>query len=369
MDARLQTDFIPGSFSERGLSVPFTTPLLAQARVRLAEDEKPEFVMPSFSGGKGRYVMPWATIQSVVKTTVHDRILFQRLGARPPRTPVAVRRVALEVAAKGLAGPKAAVAARTALSTTEETKVLTHFLLVERLLKLVHLSADDLMDGGPHQQVSRAKAKLALARIAEALRLREVDVYERIETLSSLLEPVGLADAPEPGRLRRLGGEIRRLSQELRYWSSTTLADVAALGLFTADHAERTGALVEQALGQLDGDLGDMALVLRDWSGRSGRLNRSVLRLQFLLDGWDYLVGLWREAKGRQETDLPAVVADLFRLAPIIPKNEMPELSSQQIADLSAVQRRWVRANEDWRTGRLDMAQVRRIESVRATVT
>ena len=32
MDSRLQTDFIPGSFNERGLTVPFTTPLLAQAR-------------------------------------------------------------------------------------------------------------------------------------------------------------------------------------------------------------------------------------------------------------------------------------------------------------------------------------------------
>ena len=45
-----------------------------------------------------------------------------------------------------------------------------------------------------------------------------------------------------------------------------------------------------------------------------------------------------------------------------------PGLTNQQLVDLGAVQRRWVRANEDWRSGRLDMAQVRRIESVRASV-
>jgi hypothetical protein len=53
----LLTDFQPATFLERGATVPFTSPLLQQARIRLGLGGTREIVLRNPSGGPGWYVV------------------------------------------------------------------------------------------------------------------------------------------------------------------------------------------------------------------------------------------------------------------------------------------------------------------------
>ncbi|MBU6498939.1 MAG: hypothetical protein KGQ40_10460, partial [Rhodospirillales bacterium] len=51
--------FLPSTFLERGVAVPFTTPQLAGARARPGTRVPLELVVPNPSGGRGHYILPW----------------------------------------------------------------------------------------------------------------------------------------------------------------------------------------------------------------------------------------------------------------------------------------------------------------------
>jgi hypothetical protein len=60
------------------------------------------------------------------------------------------------------------------------------------------------------------------------------------------------------------------------------------------------------------------------------------------------------------------MISDTFPLLPVIPKDQLEAVSEKRINALSVIQRRWVRGNEDWRSGMLDYEQVQRIENRKA---
>ncbi|MBI1208879.1 MAG: hypothetical protein GC191_16535 [Azospirillum sp.] len=366
MDQRKETDYVPGSFAERGLTVPFTTPIVAQARVRLDGNDRIEFILPSLSGGKGRYVMPWSTVQSLATTTLHDRALYDRMSPGVIETPAALRRAALQVASKGLAGPKAARAAQAALAADENSQVSANFLLVARLLSLVGMSTSDILDDERRGEVSRTRVRAALGRVADSLTLPKADLYHRVEALSVLISPLGLADAPQPGRLRDLARTLAAFTAEVQNWATSTVADVAQLGSFVGQVANATQAMVQAEIDRFDAALAQPAAIFKAWEGRAGAMKASVARTELLLDGWEYLLGLWRVAAERDNAEKQSAIADLFRLLPMIPKSEGRFASAKEYVDLGNVQRRWVRANEDWRSGRLDFDQVHKIEAIKA---
>ena len=64
---RFQADsFEPKSFRERGATVPFTTPLLLNARIRAAASGRGcEMVVPNPSGGLGALILPWASMLEI----------------------------------------------------------------------------------------------------------------------------------------------------------------------------------------------------------------------------------------------------------------------------------------------------------------
>ena len=57
LSAAAHDRFWPASFAERGATVPFTTPLLAAARLRTRDGKDVEFLVPGLSGTKGIYVL------------------------------------------------------------------------------------------------------------------------------------------------------------------------------------------------------------------------------------------------------------------------------------------------------------------------
>jgi hypothetical protein len=128
----------PATFVERGVAVPFTTPLLAAARLRGRHDSPPEVLLPGF-GGRGVYVLDWEACIGLARPTLHDRQLWQRLAQRPRLSPATVRSAARATAAQGYAGRAAQAAAVAALQALGAARETVRRELARRLSELAGL--------------------------------------------------------------------------------------------------------------------------------------------------------------------------------------------------------------------------------------
>jgi hypothetical protein len=89
-----------------------------------------------------------------------------------------------------------------------------------------------------------------------------------------------------------------------------------------------------------------------------------------LLDGWEFLIALWESVKDEPSALKRTTITDMSGQLPLIPKEEI-SVSAENL-DLDAIrrlQKRWVRGNQDWRTGFPDMDAVMRLESVKAAMS
>lgn len=363
------TGLVANTWAERGIAVPFTTPALAQARMRRDDGSKRrEFVLPSFSGGKGCYVMPWKSILGSMTTTLHDRLLFDLMQQYDVDDPIKMRHVTLEVAAKGLSGPRAARKAQEILDNEKQYQVLTTFLLVLQLLKLVNVSSKDLIAEGLASENSQKRMRGALMGVAERLKIPHDDLYLRIETLSSLISPIGLPQAPEPGRLRALTEDLVVFRDTVRNWFTVMPEEIAQIGEFEARVADVTNQLANKSVVHVDNETEALAAMLRAWEKRFTAITAEVRQLSWLLDGWDYVITLFHEVSDKSDKDRQAMLADIFPMLPQIPREQLEVIDDKKASALGVIQRRWVRGNEDWRTGVLDYDQVQRLEARRAAM-
>ncbi len=363
------TGLVANTWAERGIAVPFTTPALAQARMRCDEGSKRrEFVLPSLSGGKGCYVMPWKSILGSMTTTLHDRVLFDLMQQQDVDDPIKMRRVTLEVAAKGLSGPRAARKAQEILDSEKQYQVLTTFLLVLQLLKLVNVSSKELISEGLASENTQKRMRNALMGVADRLKIPHDDLYLRIETLSTLIAPIGLPQAPEPGRLRALTEDLVQFRDTVRNWTATMPEEIAQIGDFETRVADLTNQLANKAVLKVDSETEALAAMLRAWEKRYSAITAEVRQLSWLLDGWDYVITLFHEVSDKSDKERQTMLADTFPLLPQIPREQLEVIDEKKAGALSAIQRRWVRGNEDWRTGVLDYDQVQRLEARRAAM-
>jgi len=363
----LAEEFIPSTFAERGVTVPFTTPLLSQARLRLDRNDKFEFLVPNFTGGKGVYVMPWKTVPSMMTVTLHDRLLFEQIEQLDSHSPETIRGAVLSVQSSGVAGPTAAVAAMEALQRDQHYLVLTQFILVTELLKIVGIGAQDLLGAGRSAEQSVRLARQALGKVAHIVKITPEELSARVENLGFAVAPAGLPQCPERGRLRQLMAKLEAFAQELDRWAALDVSDVSGLGTYVAAVARHTLELAKMRLTQLDKVCADPKQIIHDEPRFRAAIGDHVNRLSWLLDGWEFLVAQWTAVKDEHPETQQTAVADISRLVPVIPKEEITMSAETFDMDaLAKIQRRWVRVNEDWRTGALDMQAVMRIESVKA---
>ena len=84
-------EVVPSTFEERGTIVPFTTPELAQARVRRDARGQLELLVAGFSGGRGIYVFPWYQVPEILRLTLHDQALHAEISHSDATTPDRMR--------------------------------------------------------------------------------------------------------------------------------------------------------------------------------------------------------------------------------------------------------------------------------------
>lgn len=358
----------PSTFAERGVCVPFTTPALTQARVRTDYADRLECLLPGFSGGKGTFIFAWRTVPEIVRITLHDRSLHREIMERKANSPDGIRHASLVVASRGFAGLAAQDRAQELLEAERQMAVTCNFLIMVELLRAAGFAVSSLIKGGLDNTSSRQMARNALEKVAERLKMAPDTLYSRVEVLSGELAPVGFAQAPKPGRLRGLLHRLQWFRDDLSRWSRVEGSEAEQLAKFLVEYAGQTLTLATERLTAIDPKLAKINdLVVSE--AQADDLRKSISRLSWLLDGWEYICQLWEDSREEPDDMQRLAVCEMARIAPSIPVEELVVNDNFDEELLGSVQRRWVRPNQDWRTGGLDYDMVRRIESVKAKMS
>ena len=357
-----EAGFLPRTWADRGMMVPFTTPELALARMRHSSSGR-EFLLPNLSGGKGDYVLHWKAIRAMMPVTMFDRLLYDLIEKHEVTTPLQMHSAKLQAVASGLAGPLAARKAIKEMEQEQEYRLFTTFTLILTVLKNAGVAGPDLVANGLHSQTTQHHIQLALGEVAARIGLTYDELYSRIEVLASLLAPLGLGSAAEAGLLRLLTEDMNPLCQSLRDISEAGLDDIQTLADFEANAAEFVAKRAAAQIDQIDGMVESALNILSSWDTHSERLIAAILELSWLLDGWGPLVQTHRTSQLDSREQQAALVVELFPRLPAMPTSVRDGGIGMQIENLAVIQRRRVRGHTDWRSGRVDMELLRRMEA------
>lgn len=355
----------PVTFLERGVTVPFTTPFLLGARIRPNDSRAGlEVVINNPSGGRGFYIIPWPALTEVCSPTLHDRLLWKRLSDQIAIMPTLVREVARSVAAEGLAGREAAAAAASARTDEAGARMRANFLL---LLDLIRRTETEDEASVPPQSDAPAnierRAKRAVARFAPRLGVSPEIVAAWLESIAAAIAGIGVPGDPAASRTRNLANRLRALAQDVELWvAQNPDPQEQHAAQLVIDAARLTLHCAEAALADLDGQLADTPALLRAWREDSAPLLRKVTRPDWLLDGWEVILELWRDADPELRG---GSLWEMALLAPVMPREVEDWLGIQEDWDRPQRLRRLVRANDDWRSGRM-IELVARNERLRA---
>lgn len=289
--------------------MPFTTPELAGARVRLV-DRRFDLVVPHPGGARGVYIFALASLGEFCAASIHDQYLAARLGKLSMPTPGAVRAAARAVAAEGAAGRAAATAA-TAAETADHH---------------IRAAFESLLLGLPPRHAASNQSEIELAqatrRAIQALAARLGGTPEAVQVdigrLAALLTESGL-DSPGggKGRCAALLDAMAATAAEMRSWTGTTGAHPAGARVAAAAEALRETGRVLLAATQKP--LQDPAALITAWGASMEAVSARCMRPTLLLDGWEHLCLLWRVADtdtARSEASAEAAVL----LPPIPPE-------------------------------------------------
>ncbi|CAO3433987.1 hypothetical protein [Azospirillum endophyticum] len=359
-------EYAPSTFEERGAAVAFTTPLLSQTRVRRGDRAKLEVLIPSLSQGTGIYVVVWKAVPEMVSMTMHDRYLHDLIVKEDACSPYEIRRATLRAARRGLAGPKAAQAARRALEEEDEQNTLTHYLLILSILKAVGLESPEMLKTRIDTDEGQRLTRQLMTRAAESLRMDATLLYARLADVAAVAAPVGLALSPRPGRLTRGLTDLKEFRDSMIGWARDVPGDASPVAEFCAEVAQHTIAIGDKVLVDFHRRLEAIGPLMRDWDDAFIRVRSQAVRMAWLLDGWSHITAAWEVAQAEDRQQQAATVNDLFRILPLLPRRESARDLVEDAKQVEAAHRRSVRMLEDWRTGRMDIDAIRRIEAVKA---
>ena len=359
--------FLPRTFLEWGVAVPFTTPMLSSSRIRPGRRGRPEMLMPNPSGGRGLYVFDLAAAPEVTSLTLHDRLLLERLLDLPAPAPADIRKAAQEVAIEGAAGRRAAREANAAADLDSSMSLLIQFHLVTRLLVEAGQEQIDWRQCAGDDRELRATIKAALGSVAPQLGIPVDGLFEEIEAIAGIASPVGPPGDTGAARNEMMLARLRTFTLSLRQWSAGETGVAAADAAAVLALGERALAEADTAQGEARAVLEDVARLLRGWRQRAGEAMRSALtRPEWLLDGWGQICGMWeaavREERARQRETLEQIRAAL----PMLDPNDREHGLPADPRDFRFDRGRRVRLHEDWRTGLSVMEGRARAELLRA---
>ena len=350
----------PSTFLDRGVAVPFTTPLLGGTRARPAGRQHLELIVPNPSGGRGAYIMPWSGIASICRPTLHDQVFNERIAASERVTPVAIRRISRQVAAEGLAGEQAMASAQRAVDAERKVRMVMNYKL---LVALVAQVADTSLCADSADPALRAR--VTVDWISPRLGQTPAWTADALEALAGVMADIGIGVGGTTERIPSLLAMLARTRGDLMEWSSSqSEEDQAAYMQMICTVADLTLLLAAITLRKAQELTGDMVGLLRTWASNPASITNLVSRPDWMLDGWEQICMIWNHAT--DHATRRAALVEIAGLVPILPREAIDWTQSASDARNVIAFRRMIPFNEDWRTGVLVYGLVARNELLRA---
>lgn len=364
-DLRLMPAYQPATFLERGVAVPFTTPMLAGTRARPDERNGTELLVPNPSGGAGFYILPWTALRDFCRPTLHDMRLNEAVAETSPITPLTIRHAADDIAAEGLAGRAARRAVDTHRAEAQHATLLANFQL---LLELVRQNEKPGLHAvPPHREMPallERRARAVIARVGPAIGASAAFVATALEQLAHQFAAIGIGQDAAASRHGRTMRALAALHDDALGWAEAPDDSSRGHARVLAETAALTLACGTTVLAQLRGMAGDMQQLLRGWQADAEDVVRLATRPDWLLDGWDQIIALWRDAE--TEAARRAALAEIALIVPVLPREVAQWTGAACDMDFVLRHRRTVQRNEDWRTGAMVFELIGRNERLRA---
>jgi hypothetical protein len=354
------------TFLERGVAVPFTTPMLAGTRARPGEKGGLELVIPNPSGGRGVYIMAWASIPALCTPTLHDRELNERIAVLTNVTPNTIRQVGREVAAQGLAGEEAMQASRDAAQHDKGDRLVANYLLLVNLIAQVNRTPVPQGTGNAmdHEALEH-RARETVSKVAPLLQRSTNWVASALEGIADAMAGIGISANSTMSRLSRQLDQLQCCSNEVAEWSRRQDSDdQAAYAEMLCAVADFTLSLARTTIGQARALTDDVVKLLRSWSADPEPTIRLAGRSEWLLDGWEQICSIWRLAD--DDAARRAALVEMVQLVPVLPREVRDWSDHFMEMDVPMRLRRLIPLNEDWRTGATVFELIARNERIRA---
>ena len=351
---RFRSDaFEPTNFRDRGATVPFTTPLLLNARIRNAASGRGfEMVVANPSGGRGALILPWSAMVEICSPTLFDRHLWESLATSSDISPIGIRQEAQRLATLGLAGRQAAIRAKDALRREHASQQIVRGMLLESLIAATETT--DESSSRPATEDGAAfmkRAKRAVARSAATAKFGLSEFAADLEALAVALSGARPKMKGEDGRLRQMMTELKRVADEISAWIDSEEEESAHImaAKFVVATARQTLECGELALANTGALIADLGNRIPKWRAERESILESARGPDWVLDGWKTPMALWQAAGPNQRR---AAIWEIAAIAPVLPREGKIWLGEK--ADWRDTPRRItqvVRDKSDWRSG------------------
>ena len=342
----------PATFAEAGVATPFTTPAIAQARLRLDARGRVEVVARNPTGSDGMYVVPLQGLGEFFRLSIHDRTMAEKLVQTEPISPLTIRKLALEIALEGLAGPDAKTAAVAALRQEEEHALLTLLLLLQELLTEAGLPQIDWKQIDTGDKAARDRLKPYFKSLEPSFGMSSTELVTAVDALSMVAAPIGLAKSPFKSVAAGILADVVALRASVTEWARSENEDLVAIARLVVECADLTIACAETSMATATRLLQSVRAMLEAYAATPANVTEVLTRPIWLIDGWRHLNALWASvAEQPREAQRDAMV-ELGELVPQVPLSADEWLDDSGQKGRSQFElRRMVRLNEDWRTG------------------
>jgi len=351
----------PTTFLERGVAVPFTTPMLAGTRVRPTARGGTELIVPNLSGRSGVYILPWHGIRDLCRPNPHDLRLSTRVSRLDMVTPEALRHAARDVATEGLAEHALLGIAAPGGTRDQADRKLTNFLLLLALVRQrepVGTSKVPPERERPAELVRRAL--LVITRLAPLLDCTPGTIAASLEQLAGLLASTGIGRQAPQARHTRGMENLHRLRDETRVWSLQQADEDAAMASLVAAVTDHTLTSASTAMTAARGLSDDMVVLLRHWHATPEAIGQRATRPDWLLDEWEPICRIWRGAE--TQAARRDALREIALMVPAVPRAFAAWMGHAFAVDEIPNFRQGVRRNQDWRTGLTMLAPIVRDE-------
>lgn len=362
-----KSPLLPATFQKRGVYLPFTTTVLAYARLRRPSGGSLEILIPGLAGGTEVYVIPHKVLPEVINLTVHDRAFNEELIHLRSLSPSKIRETANRVAQTGLGGPSLARRAKQErlAETSAPTEILFN-LIKAAIAQLAanHPGAADLDERSIATPDGMKLARDALAGYAQTIGERGDKIYKRLETWAGMIAPIGSPNGAVVGYLMTMLVEIEGLCDELAKWLIHEPPETAEMAQRTVTAGRASAKLARSHLKALDGMADNMAEPLRDFETTEKKLRYHVERMSLVIDGWQRVIDLWNEAKAGDRFFQRDMLEGFAQHLPIMPEEAVGE-ASEMWEILRESQNRWSRTSQHRVDADLDQETKQRLGQFR----